>query len=62
MKSTRYFCRTLIKLEFSRQIFEKPSNGKLNENPSSGSWILLCGPTDRRDEAHSRFCQFCEGA
>jgi hypothetical protein len=46
---------TLIKLEFSRQIFEKTSNTKLNENPSSGSRVLLCGPTDRLDEAHSRF-------
>jgi hypothetical protein len=44
----------------SRRIFEKHSNIKFQENPSSGSRVLPCGRTDRRDEANSRFSQFCE--
>jgi hypothetical protein len=32
-----------MKLEFSRQIFEKYSNIKLHENPSSGSRVVACG-------------------
>jgi hypothetical protein len=35
-------------LEFSRQIFEKYSNYKFNENPSSGSRVVTCGRTDRQ--------------
>jgi hypothetical protein len=49
-----------MKLEFSEQIFEKYSNIKLRENPSSGSRVVPCGRTDRHDEANSRFSQFCE--
>ena len=37
MCSTRYSCPIFIKLEFSQQIFEKYSNIKFHENPSSGS-------------------------
>ena len=37
MYSARYSCQILIKLEFSRRIFEKYSNVKFRENPSSGS-------------------------
>jgi hypothetical protein len=33
----------LIKLEFSRQIFEKSSNIECHENPSSGSRVIPCG-------------------
>jgi hypothetical protein len=33
-----------MKLEFSRQIFEKKSNIKFHENPSSGSPVVLCRP------------------
>jgi hypothetical protein len=48
--------RFLMKLEFSRQIFEKKqSNIKFHENPSSGSRAVLCGRTDRHYEANSRF-------
>ena len=36
-----------MKLEFSRQIFEKYSNIKFHENPSSGSRGVSCGRTDR---------------
>ena len=50
-----YSCRVLMKLEFSRQIFEKYSNVNLKENPSIGSRVVLCGTTeggaeDKHDE------------
>jgi len=38
----------LIKLEFSRQIFEKYTNIKHHENPCSGRRVVLCGRTDRQ--------------
>ena len=52
MKSTRYFCWILIKLEFSRQIFEKVSNITRHKNLSSGSRGVPCGQTDRRSDGH----------
>jgi hypothetical protein len=51
-----------MKLEFSRQIFEKYSNIKFNENPSSGSRAVQFGQTDGHDEANGRFSRFCERA
>jgi len=30
-----------MKLEFSRQVFEKSSNNKCHENPSSGNELFL---------------------
>ena len=36
---------------FSRQIFQKYSNIKFHENPSSGSRVVPYGQTDRPDEA-----------
>jgi hypothetical protein len=47
-----------MKFEFCRHIFEKSSNIKFHENPS----MVTDGRTDRRDEANSRFSQFCESA
>jgi len=44
----RHSYRVLMKLEFSRQIFEKCSNIKFHENPSSGSRAVPCGCADRR--------------
>jgi hypothetical protein len=35
-----------MKLEFSRQIFEKYSDIKFHENPFSGSRVVPCGLTD----------------
>jgi hypothetical protein len=35
----------LMKLEFDR-FFEKPSNIRLNESPSSGSQVVSCGWMD----------------
>jgi len=48
MYSTRYSWTILMKLEFSRQLFEKNSNIKIHENPSSGSRVVPCGQTDGR--------------
>ena len=39
-----------MKLEFSRQIFEKYSNIKFHVNPSSGSLIVRYGQTDGQTE------------
>jgi hypothetical protein len=35
--------KILMKLDFPRQIYEKYSNIKFHENPSSGSWVVICG-------------------
>jgi len=51
-----------MNLEFSRQILEKYSNIKFNENPSSENRVVTFGPTDRHDETNSHFSQFCERA
>ena len=45
MKITLYFWQSLTKYEFCRQIFEKSSNIKFHENPSSG-WGQMEGQTD----------------
>jgi len=37
------FSLILIKLEFSRQSFEKSSNTKFRENMSSRSWVVTWG-------------------
>jgi hypothetical protein len=37
-----------MKLEFSRQIFEKSWNIKFDKNPSSGSRVAPCGRKDRQ--------------
>jgi len=37
-----------MKLEFSRQIFEKCSKIKINHNPSSGGGVVPCVQTDGR--------------
>jgi hypothetical protein len=47
-----------MKLEFSRQIFEKYSNINLHENQFNGSRVVPCGQTDRHDEGNSRYCNF----
>jgi hypothetical protein len=60
MQNTSYFCQILVKLEFSRQSFEKYSDIKFHENPSKGSRVVPCGQTDRHYEPNSHFSQFCE--
>ena len=42
--------------------FRKSRNIKFHQNPSSGSWVVPCGQTDKYDEANSRFSQFYERA
>ena len=59
VQSARYSCPILTKLEFSRQIYEKYTNIKFQDNPSSGSRVLPYGQTDRHDSANSSFSQFC---
>jgi len=51
-----------MKLEFSRQIFEKFSNFKFHENPFIDSEFSLRtdGRTGRHDEFPSRISQFCK--
>ena len=46
MKSTRYSCHMLMKLECAQQIFEKYANIKFNENPFGGSRVVPCGRTN----------------
>jgi hypothetical protein len=46
MYSTRYSYQVLMKLEFSRQVFEKYSTIKCHENPSSVSRFIPCERTD----------------
>jgi hypothetical protein len=60
--SARYSCQIVMKLEFSRQIFEKSTNIKFHENPSCGSRVVACGRTDGHDEANIRYSQFYESA
>jgi len=42
-----------MKLEFSGQFFEKNSNVKFRENPSSGSRGVPCGRTDGKKEGRT---------
>ena len=51
-----------MKLEFSRQIFEKYSDFRFNENQSSGRRVFPCvrtdGHTDRHNELNDDFLKF----
>jgi len=62
MYSARYSCQILMKLEFSRPIFEKHPNIKFHENLSSRRWNVPREQTDRHDKANSRSLQTCERA
>jgi hypothetical protein len=42
-----------MKLEFSIHIFEKSSNVKFHENPSSGSQVVPCGRMDEQTDRHN---------
>jgi len=48
--------RFLMKLQFSRQIFEKYSNIKFHDNPSSGSRVP-CGQTDGHEKKLIVICR-----
>jgi hypothetical protein len=56
----RYCCHILNITEFPRQNFERYSNIKFHDNPSSGSRVVPCGRTDRHVAANIRFPQCCE--
>jgi hypothetical protein len=45
-----YSCQISMKLEISRQFFEKCSNIKFHENPSIGSRVVPRGRTDRHEK------------
>jgi hypothetical protein len=48
-----------MELEFSRRIFEKSSNTKFHENPSSGSRVVPLGRTDMtKTKQIVAFCDF----
>jgi hypothetical protein len=55
-----------MKLELSRQSFEKYSKIMFHETQSSGSRVVpggyTDGQTDRHDNDNSRFSQYCDGA
>jgi hypothetical protein len=53
-----------MKVEFSRQVFEKSLKIEFRENLPVGAELFRAdGRTDRHDEANSRFfLQFCERA
>jgi hypothetical protein len=46
MQITRHSCPNLKEPEFSGQFSENYSYIKFHENPSSGSQVVSCGPTD----------------
>jgi hypothetical protein len=58
-----YTCRILVRLEFSRLIFEKYSNF-MKIRQVGAELFHADGRTDRKidNEANSRFPQFCERA
>jgi hypothetical protein len=58
----RYCCQILVKVEFSRQFFEKSSKYQilLKIRPVGAELFHAAGQTDRHDEANSPFSQFCE--
>jgi hypothetical protein len=47
---SRQSCKILVKREFCRQIFEKYSNIKFHEIPSSESRAVPCGRADRQTD------------
>ena len=53
-----FSCRIVMKLNLLDRLKKKSSDVKFHENPSSGSRVVPCGRTDRRDEANCHFSQF----
>jgi hypothetical protein len=63
MKSARYSCRILLKLYFSRQMFEKTQISSVIKIRSLGAELFHeDGRTDGHDEANSRSSQSRERA
>ena len=62
MKNTRFSRQILMKLEFSRQIFERYLDIKFHDYMSRENRVVPFGPMGIRDEANNRFSQFCDYA
>ena len=65
VRSTRYSCQILMKLQISRQIFEKYSLNFVKIRLVGAEFYAderSDGQADRHDEANSCFSQFCERA
>jgi len=63
VQSTLYACQVFKANWIFWQIFEKYSNIKIHENPSSGSDLFhAVGQKDRHNDANTRFSKFCERA
>ena len=66
--STRYSCQTLMKFEFSKEVFENPQMLDFVQTLPLGVAQFFRakgrkdGQTDRCDEANSRFSQVCKRA
>jgi len=58
MSSTRYSCQILIKLEFSRQVFEKYSNRNFMKIHPVGADFFADGQTDRMTKLIVAFRSF----
>jgi hypothetical protein len=58
MYSTCYASQILMKLEFSRQIFEKYSSIKFHKNSSSGNRFVSCGWTDQQTDMTKQIVAF----
>ena len=58
MQSARYSGRILIKLKYSRQLFENSSDIKSHQNPSSENRVVPCGWADGPNEAIVAFHNF----
>jgi hypothetical protein len=46
-----------MKVGLSRQIFQKYSNTKLHDHPSSGNRNFPCGQTDGHEDSYRNFCE-----
>jgi hypothetical protein len=53
MQSALYSSQILMRLELSRQIFEKYLNTKLHKILSSGSRVVVCGQEDGRTDGQT---------
>ena len=62
MWNKRYSCRTLLKLEISRLIFEKHSNIIIHEDSFSEGRVVPRGRTDRRTDMTNLIVAFCNFA
>jgi len=54
MQRTRCSCQILMKLGFFGKFFEKFSNTKILENPTSWSRIIPREPTDGQTDTHTQ--------